>query len=186
MKKLILILGVISAAFAANASFLYWQVSEGAYTETYNSARLIFANDYIENWGEYSATKNSGVITADGIYHEYSSSKETVKVAPDVAYVADIGGLTSGSSYSYWVELYNNDTRVALSQIGHINNYVSESATDYVYADATGLTTSLSEVAAVAVWHSGGYTAVPEPTSAVLMLFGAAFLGLKRKNRSIA
>ncbi len=187
MKKLILIVGVISAAFAANASYLYWQVSEGAYTETYNSARLIFTEGKIDNWGEYSAKVNDGVITADGTYHGYSSSKDTVKVASDVAYVANIGDLDKDMSYSYWVELYNNNTRVALSDIGHINSYSgSESNTDYVYANAAGLTTSLSEVAAAAVWHSGGYTAVPEPTSAVLMLFGAAFLGLKRKNRSVA
>ena len=100
MKKLILIVGVISAAFAANASYLYWQVSEGAYTETYNSARLIFTQGNISDWGEYSAKENIGVITADGIYHGYSSSKETVNVASDVAYVADIGKLTEGSPYS--------------------------------------------------------------------------------------
>ncbi len=184
MKKLILIVGVISAAFAANASYLYWQVSEGAYTDAYDSARLIFTEGDINNWGEYEAKQNSGVITADGKYHEYSSSKETVNVASDAANVAYIGDLT-GNSYSYWVELYNNDTRVALSQIGHITNYQTEGA-PFVYANAADLTTTLSQVPTAAVWHSGGYTAVPEPTSAVLMLFGAAFLGLKRKNRSIA
>ena len=184
MKKLILIAGVISAAFAANASYLYWQVSEGAYAETYDSAKLIFTSGNIDNWGEYAAKENTGVITSDGTYHEYSTAKETVKVASDVAYVANIGDLTTSSSYSYWVELYNGDTRVALSSIGYINNY--SGTAPYVYSDAAGITTSLSEVAAVAVWHSGGYTAVPEPTSAILMLFGAAFLGLKRKNRSIA
>lgn len=187
MKKLILIVGVISAAFAANASYLYWQVSEGAYTESYDSARLIFTDGIINNWGEYSAKVNSGVITADGEYHAYSPAQEKVGISSDVAYVANIGSLTSGSSYSYWIELYNNNTRVALSDIGYINSYTgSESTTPFVYADASNLTTSLSEVATAAVWHSGGYRAVPEPTSGLMLLLGAAMLGLKRKNRSVA
>ena len=184
MKKLILIVGVISAAFAANASYLYWQVSEGAYTETYDSAKLIFANEYTDNWGEYEAKSNVGAYDSNGTYRQYQTAKEKVQAISDVAYVADIGDLGSGN-YSYWVELYNNDTRVALSQIQHITNY-QENGAPFVYASTDALTTSLSEVATAAVWHSGGYTAVPEPTSAVLMLFGAAFLGLKRKNRSVA
>ncbi|MBR4476719.1 MAG: PEP-CTERM sorting domain-containing protein [Kiritimatiellae bacterium] len=46
-------------------------------------------------------------------------------------------------------------------------------------------TGTLSGVPTAQIWH-GGTVSVPEPTSAMLMLFGAAFLGLKRKNRRIA
>ena len=187
MKKLILIAGVISAAFAANASYLYWQVSNGAYDGSeYNSAKLIFTQGTIDNWGEYTAAQNDGVFTADGTYHAYSTSKDKVGVSSDSAYAANIGSLENGSSYSYWVELYNNNTRVGLSSIGHIDSYNPDNLPQFVYANTDNITTSLAEVAAVAVWHASSYGPVPEPTSAILMLFGAAFLGLKRKNRSLA
>ena len=185
MKKFFCVLGFCIASAAANASYLYWQVTSADYAgATWDSARLVFANVNTDNYASGTDMSNVGYIDSDGNYTDNSFGVSAPKPYDAIAYVADIGDITGGSSYSYWVELYNGSTKVALSEIGHMN--VSETVPSYVYANTGDLTTTLSGIANVGIWHATSYGPVPEPTSAMLMLFGAAFLGLKRKNRRIA
>lgn len=78
-----------------------------------------------------------------------------------------------GNYESFYVELLNasNET-IGLS--------VDDNAT-YANLVSNGMisTDKLSE-GAMAVWHPASY-AVPEPTSAMMMMLGIAFLGLKRR-----
>ena len=161
MKKLFCVLGVCIASAAANASYLYWQVTSADYTgATWDRARLVFANVNTDNYASGTDMSNVGYIDSDGTYHDNSFGVSAPKPYGGIAYVADIGGITGDSSYSYWVELYNGSTKVALSEIGHMNGSAPSS---YVYANTGDLTTTLSDIANVGVWHATSYGPVPEP-----------------------
>ena len=191
MKKAFLTTLFVVAATVANASYLYWQVSSSDNTlpdtqgTDWNVARVVYSTanaTQVDTWND--SDKRSGAIgTGYNIISDNSEYMRGTSVGsevgapmPTVLY-ADLG--SNASSYSYYVEL--------LSSTGAL--YARSDAVTYselVTAGAVKTELSLGTLASVTPWHASDYTVVPEPTSAVLMLFGAAFLGLKRKNRSIA
>lgn len=185
MKKF-LIGGLFAiAACAANASYLYWQVTEDDYDAVnWATAKVYWFSGTLTDYPSLSsetAVDNVGFVDA---YNEYKTFTASKSVKPSsLGYVANVGTL-DGGSYSFFVELSNSSgQRVGFSNIQ--TGVTSDSS--YLYASTDKLTTSLaSELANVQPWHATSYGPVPEPTSAMLMLFGAAFLGLKRKNRRIA
>ena len=190
MKKLILTFALISMSAIVNASYLYWQVTPSMYTAaTWDTATVYMFSGTLDGYPSLSdanALDNVGYVDNNNTYKEFSNRAvyKTVAAADGIAYVADLGSFSSSSEYSYFVELSNSETgqRVAFSTPIASNN----DAAGYVYANTGDISVTLSTLADATPWHAGGYGPVPEPTSAVLMLFGAAFLGLKRKNRSVA
>ena len=84
------------------------------------------------------------------------------------ATVGDFGG----ESYSYYVQIFNE-----------AHEAIAESAVltwdDLLAADAVSVTMTHAGAGTATF---GGFTAVPEPTSALLMLLGMAGLALKRKH----
>lgn len=174
MKKILLMAIVGVLAHASNAAYLYWQVSSddlsgaSAATSWYTGGSVNAARIYDAS-GNWQKT----------IYLNGESIGDTAGVPTTTPYAIEIGTVTDGSSYSYYVELGNYASSIFTA--------VARSATETIQYNASGstpITTTLQDVARVAPWHAGSYRAVPEPTSAILMLFGAAMLGLKRKNRS--
>ena len=176
MKKIILVLSIAVASYAANASYLYWQVDQ--------SAVLEYNKNVPEGW--YSAGQSSYAVlktTTGQTFDLYDAEGQVLSghAAINTAYYSNVGD--GGYDYSYYVELYNSSNQL-LAKSSTLNN---SSGSDWTAGYAESIrTSSLSEIPSVQLWHVSSFTAVPEPTSALLMLFGAAFLGLKRKNRSIA
>lgn len=194
VKKVIMLSSLIFASAVTNASYLLWQVSAGEVAQSYSAGSWdtarIYAfndstlNDYPSLSGE-AALKNVAYVSGS-TYTELSPSTDLVYGDSTLAYVADISSFDN-VGYSFFVELWNSETsqRVGFSQI---QNVASSSNLKGYYASTEAITAALSAttLASMSIWHGAGYNAVPEPTSAMLMLFGAAFLGLKRKNRRIA
>lgn len=178
MKKAIVGFCIACAALSVNASYLYWQVENGDFTEeSYNSATLWVS---VDGGSNYTVASNVEYVQG-GQSYEYSVGRDTVSPSTGIGYVANIGGDYDTSTYSYYVELANNTHTVARSA-----TVTSAAGAHEAYISAAELSVSLPNLANVTPFHATSYTAVPEPTSAILMLFGAAMLGLKRKNRSIA
>lgn len=181
MKKLILIAGIAMLATASQASYLYWQVT---------------AEDYGNNvWGGNGSVVDYAKITylATGAsanqyqaYSPYESmydgelNPQSALKAPGGAYMVE-GSFDEG--YTYYIELYNSSGTLVSRSAG----MTGSALTAYTQTEYVSVSSVLNPGSTVSVWHGGGgYTAVPEPTSALLVMFGMAFLGLKRKNRSIA
>lgn len=177
MKKLFVVAAIAISTYAANAAYLYWQVDDSA-VNAYNAA--VPEGWYSVGSGAYAILRS----TADSSVQPYATydaeGQVTEAKAPlGGAYYSNIG---TDAGYSYFVELYNSDNRL-IAKSAAIN---SSSGADWTAAYAeTARTTNLAAIPSVNIWHAGNFRAVPEPTSAILMLFGAAMLGLKRKNRSL-
>ena len=174
MKRTLFCATVALASIAANASYLYWQVDDSsviAYNETAPEGYTIGSDAYAMLKSDNSNASGYTTYGADG---QVTDNKASI----GSSYYSNIG---TDAGYSYFVELYNNNgDLIARSQ--SIN---SSSGSDWTSGYAESLRTSdLASIPSVNVWHAGNFRAVPEPTSAILMLFGAAMLGLKRKNRS--
>lgn len=167
MKKSIILLVATLAATVVNASYLYWQINGDTVNNTGVSgewARLVAHSDTYGTTEQFAQLAN-GEMPA---YREF-----------------DISSLSGNeSSYSFWVEL---GTYTSVGTPSTFSAQVSSWSDRKTYSDLSSYiaTTTLSDIPTTQIWH-GGTMSVPEPTSAVLMLFGAAFLGLKRKNRSVA
>ena len=178
MNKILLMLGVLLAATMANAAYLYWQVDSSDYGDNVTGANVYYSID-----GGQTKTK----LTTYGLDEDSGNLVAIDNPEADILYAIDMSDSdTWNNSYSYYIEVVNS------TPSGPTSTY-SEGITggDLLqrYTEAGGTTTAsgLGDVASanVVAWH-GGTQIVPEPTSGLLMLFGAAMLGLRRKNRSRA
>lgn len=183
MKKFFLLLAVLTMSYMASASYLYWQLDTGETGDSYNSAQISYKDP--------NDSSNTGTLAIysyawDEEKDEYVfTAMNPNEVQAGEVYAIDESLINSG--YTYYVELRDAENNL-LNTPGE-NSGVS--GTDLVtLAKTSQVTGDLSDLtpADVAAWHSssGTMSAAPEPTSGLLLLFGAAMLGLKRKNRSRA
>ena len=178
MKKLLIAISVVGLAFFAKADYLLWQVNgDGAEDFDFNAVRIGYSTDgsttaagylqlaYVNDSGDYTTFGEvTGVITG-------------TKTTP-TGYYADFNGLT-GSQYSFFIELINYDASTSPTTIDMVA--VSQTASYLTLVDRGYVDTSLTPTVPTTVWHGGSYTAVPEPTSAMLVMMGLGLLALKRK-----
>ena len=177
MKKVYILAATLLAVVSANASYLYWQVNEDSDVSrlggvTYNSARVSVKED------------STGTI----VWSSAATDVNTESLSYPISAVNTIAETSfsswTGTGYSYYIELGNYDSvgdTFTGTAISEAQTYTTLAAS-YIHPSAS---LSPSDLVSTQIWHGGTYS-VPEPTSAILMLFGAAMLGLKRKNRSIA
>ena len=183
MKKALFSLFVLMAAFSSQAAYLYWQVGN-----------LTGIDDVTSGYAK--ATNGTGepvTLTSYYLYQDEAGNLEwkpytddaNITVSSETQFAAFIDESSNvGDGWSYYVELANDTETVARS------TSIEYGSDDYLaYTSAASSSAELPDAQSAETWHASGasgYTPVPEPTSAILMMFGMAFLGLKRKNRSIA
>lgn len=189
MKKVIVAFGIAVTVVSANASYLYWAVTEsdpgiasaiewtsGWENPGYNSATL-----YV-----YETEKGHNTATAVTTYDYVNPSGHTViktlggesgTVYADVSAFAD-----SGSKYSFFIELRNSKAEQGSGAVAWSSSqtYAELATADVIYENVLDPAT---ELMSSPVWHGTNYHSAPEPTSAMLMLLGVAGLALRRKQR---
>lgn len=172
MKKAILVCSVLMAAFALRAEYLNWQVTpsvgdNNADAFSYAGAQLGYVKlSDLESGGTLADLAAAGKTGA--VAGKYPASGD---MASPVGVDLDALNLAGGASaYAYYIELINSEN--AHVAYGEALSYSYLAAQGYVSSDLPSIPT---------VWHGGTFNAVPEPTSALMMLFGVAFLGLKRR-----
>jgi len=155
MKKLFVMFLAVAAMASVKAadSYLYWMIEPTA--PAFNYASL-----YVD--------KGSGGIVA---LDEYLTGVDSGTQTSLAALSTKVDAANLGSSYSYYVELLNAEGE-ATYRSGMLGYSAIQSG---IYQAPSTHPTAAVDMGA------GGFTAVPEPTSGVMMLMGLVLLGLKRK-----
>lgn len=171
MKKLVVMFLAVAATFAANAAIFNWKLQTGA--------------DYAGmNVYSLSGTTAAAVLAAcastdpsawNGVFGEASSFQVTGNNLRAGA-IGEIKGVTEGGNM-VWVIV---DGSVAEgSKFWVLNDYtIPTGSTFEPPATGTAVTTKLADQG---ILGQGTFTAVPEPTSTMLMLVGLAGLALRRR-----
>lgn len=158
MKKLLVLAAVIVAGAAANAASFKWTASN-IYSPTDSAAKL--ANTSATLYAYLSGADASSAV-------EVAKATTTAAGAISSTFNAD---LTVGSNYDFFFVIDTGDysfTSAAKTGVG-----VQATSTA-----AVSFGSMASQTGASGNWQS---TAVPEPTSGLLMLIGMAGLALRRK-----
>ena len=153
-------------AFISSLSFgdlLIWEVNSAAVSDAQISEWSYASLYYVDG---NTSTKLENLVGAyDGTIQNVGAD-----IFSSALVAAQLGD--AASTWSFYIELYNSaNATVGRSQtmdIDLLSNYIRESV-------------DMSNLADIQRWSGGTYTAVPEPTSAVLLMLGMALTALRRK-----
>ena len=165
MKRIVLSLAVVVAAFCAHAAAVSWQVSSikdsagnliKATTDKYTAVVTLWSGDGSTVIGTSTSTKSNAMSRMDGT----------------------INGTSTGTQYLAQLVITADDGKTLTSEKAAL--VTSDSATYAInFTNGAGFSDVTAKVD-FANWEGGGGD-VPEPTSAMLMLLGVAGLALRRK-----
>ena len=173
MKKLLIIAVASVLGIAANAATVKWQVTNVQSSPDVAAAAgwavQIFASTVAYDYDKAStgdiAAAFSGTTVASG-----TSFRATGTVAD---------GQANGTTVSYYMVIYDNAT-IADAQ-NYIVSGVKDLTTNAAGSDVTLSFGSMAGTTSANMFLSSSWTAVPEPTSGLLMLLGMAGLALLRR-----
>lgn len=182
-KKIIAALVAIAFATVVSAQVLYWQVNPSV-TITGGSDGLSWAYATLYAVASDSSTPtqlSSQKFDSDG-------TPSTANAYVDQKYFSDstapayatLSG-TDYTGYSFYIELVNYDNNVATGVAR--SESIAYSNLGNALQDAANFNSDWSSINAMG--SSLTFTAIPEPTSGLLLLVGAAVLGLRRKRQQM-
>lgn len=170
MKHLLAILFAVAVTFASRAGLLYWMIDQSQSDSPieFSYARIVAVPGSVgeQQYLTVGSDPANGYVQATGV-----TEANPLGSATGVVYT-DLSGL-SGTDYSFFIELYSmatgQEVKVGQSEMASYSQLVAS-----IYENGLSSLPTLEKVWSPAV-------NVPEPTSGVLMLFGLAALGLRRR-----
>ena len=153
---------MLTGSLFADLQYLYWQVAPTADAPVFTYASLAYGAGGSDTAIGYLTIGDTGCRMLEG-----NKSEGTAAVYSQLG--------NEPTAYSYWVELYTYaDSELTL--VGKSKNAVS-----YDDFSANGAIYREMATSGITPYSFSGFTAVPEPTSAVLILLGLAGLALRHK-----
>lgn len=167
MKKILLTLALVAGASFVQAAdtYMYWMLDTTPTAGTPSGATYqdYYARVKVGDGSTYLNFYEGGVSAGDTLYAEASA----------IPYQMLLTG-TDYANKSFVIELWNDDAWTAGSEASF--------RTELAWADVSKyITTGSAEHITPGMVPLSNFTAVPEPTSGMMLLFGAVLLGLKRK-----
>ncbi len=182
MKKILVALAVAGLAFASQAASIKWSTgtkvlapestSQAAAGTLSMYVWLVDANTYNNTsvdslWASYGNKLNTATASTTG-----GAGKAGVTVTTD-----GLSYSTTAATYYYALALITYDG----DQNGTAEYYIANIASSYVNTAGTGNNISSLATKLGGSGEAVSWTAVPEPTSGLLVLLGMAGLALKRR-----
>ena len=171
MKKLVVMFLAVASAIAANAASFNWKLQTGAdyagmnvYSLSGTTAAAVLAaceSTDPSAWSSVFDSASSFQVTGTNARAGASGDVSSVNNGDNLVWVIVDGSVAEGSKF--WV----------------LNDYTIPTGSTFE-PPATGMAVS-TKLADQGILGQGTFTAVPEPTSAMLMLVGLAGLALRRR-----
>ena len=182
MKKIMVAAAIATMAFASQAALYKWTASN-IYDGSGEKAALSSATAYIFCVGDITQSELYNAVAKDGVSALTSNAASSMPVASGSIAVAssqfDYG--TSGNAYSFYFAIFDS----ANDQIYFSNIKENQTAkvSPQVQTVSFGSQADGSNSFATAAGFQGAskWSAVPEPTSGLLLLLGVAGLALRRR-----
>ena len=183
-SKVFGLFAAIALAGTASADVLLWQVPDTSIsaTDIYGKSQTIrqSSGDYAWTYAllQYTdASKLTIDVASENSSYVASYHKDTPLpngqaniVLAGKTLAGDLTAQSIPSGANYYIALYNSE-----NQLMGYSSYLQN------ISDFTAASHNIADWAGVNVAAGSGYTAAPEPTSGVLLLLGAAVLGLRRR-----
>jgi len=175
MKKLLIAAAIVCAAAIAQAATVNWTISgvkaEGNTSPTAGWAVMVFYTDV--GAGSDAIVSAIQSKTAESKAFDTASLVVSMSKGKVAAKDATAAGITDTSkNYDFYFVVFNNADATTATM------YAMTSALDQEYSSLDGKYAIGGAFSASTPWAS---TAVPEPTSGLLMLLGMAGLALRRR-----
>lgn len=184
MKKLIVAMVAIAAAVVANAAAVDWSVSY-SYQPGADTDEGPFASGWIMAVFDAGVTATSSADTITTLIKGGAASAVTTYA------VSTATGDSDGGAAKYGVNLTGDAGDLASAYLVLFDAATVADAKNFYVSDMASATIPLSGTSASLYFGDAGdllgsavasnWTAVPEPTSGLLILLGMAGLALKRK-----
>ena len=176
MKKLIALVALTAALGVHADSYLYWMVGDSVLMKSGETTTEGFSGYACAAVGVLNKTsgKSEGYLS---LYGSDQSSLQSQIGSKGGQFFANLANYAT-NGYSFYIELFNDQVES-----------VGRSETMLSYGEALAYATSFGvSTPSLTPWAPTSFTtaAVPEPSSALLMLLGCAGLALKRKKQAKA
>ncbi len=179
-----IIAALLTATFASvvSAQVLYWQVKPDVTisgTSTTEGNKWNYASFWAVNSDNTASLVTSYTFNTDKTVTDVSYVDTTYLSGNTPAYVNYTS--TDYTGYSFYIELTNSsgDTDVGVAR----SNTFDSSSFGNALQDAANFNANWTSINAIGSGLT--FTAIPEPTSGLMLLVGAAILGLRRKRQQI-
>ena len=199
MKKLMIALGVVATAMAVNAAHIQWSIDAKSFTMSDGSLPNDVTAYLLDTGASTYADFKTALVNGSAEYAtlgDLMASTLFTEAVIDNAqtYRATNPGSTLHQRNYAEVKIDENEDNTALGSQGNQRNYVILVAdgNDYLLSTTTpgtvyntdpgeGAPAKFADTNFAGGWDTYTASAVPEPTSGLLLLLGVAGLALRRK-----
>lgn len=184
MKKLAIVLAAVACATVAKAATFSWATYTGQYVyQAGTTTKLSGATAYLFDSSVVSqAALLEGILTDSKSITSFTSlASGTTSSAGAIAKAEFTASTATGDTLSAYFAIVSGDDVFISSVASGAAQATSTTALSFKSLNTPSKAAAIEFSGTSSYTGAGWYTAVPEPTSGLLMLLGMAGLALKRK-----